>query len=154
VTPIAPVLLQGTTGALILARTKHMARELSRQFRTHSIAKTYLALVVQGGEPGLGNGAWTGGVADGPGASARTGLITNPLRVDDDGRVSAGSSSRSTCNSCSRSRSGYARGRSRADPGTRPNRRRQRQRSQGRADGVGGPRFFGQFFFSPCLCLG
>ena len=69
-----------------------MARELSRQFRTHSIAKTYLALVVRGGEPGLGNGAWTGGVADGPGASARTGLIANPLRVDDDGRVRAGSS--------------------------------------------------------------
>lgn len=69
-----------------------MARELSRQFRAHSIAKTYLALVVHGGEPGLGNGAWTGDVADGPGASARTGLITNPLRVDDDGRVRAGSS--------------------------------------------------------------
>ena len=74
-----------------------MARELSRQFRTHSIAKTYLALVVHGhggdSEPGLGNGAasgWTGDVADDDGPRAKkTGLITNPLRVDDDGRVSA-----------------------------------------------------------------
>jgi 23S rRNA-/tRNA-specific pseudouridylate synthase len=62
-----------------------MARELSRQFCAHSIAKTYLALVVHGDEPGLGNGAWTS-----PGAKT-TGLITNPLRVDDDGRVRAGS---------------------------------------------------------------
>jgi len=70
-----------------------MARELSRQFRTRSIAKTYLALVVHGGEPRPGNGAWTGDVdvADG-GPGARTaGLITNPLRVNDDGRVRAGS---------------------------------------------------------------
>ena len=67
-----------------------MARELSRQFRAHSIGKTYLALVVHGsGEPGLGNGAGDGDgdvAADG----AKTGLITNPLRVDDDGRVRAG----------------------------------------------------------------
>jgi hypothetical protein len=63
-----------------------MARELSRQFRTRSIAKTYLALVVHG-ESGLGNVAWT--AADGP-SGARTGVITNPLRVDDDGRVRAG----------------------------------------------------------------
>ena len=133
---------QGTTGALILARTKHMARELSRQFRTHSIAKTYLALVVHG-EPELGNGAWTGDMADG----ARTGLITNPLRVDDDGRVRADSYDQLELGRrCSRSRSGWPRRGSRAGPETtRPNRRRQ---SQGRADGVGGPRFFGQFFFS------
>ena len=71
-----------------------MARELSRQFRTRSIVKTYLALIVHGGESGLGNAAWTAADAadaDGSsGAGARTGLITNPLRVDDDGRVRAG----------------------------------------------------------------
>lgn len=75
-----------------------MARELSRQFRTRSIAKTYLALVVHGDESGLGNAAWTAAAAatadDGPsGAHPRTGLITSPLRVDDDGRVRAGGSS-------------------------------------------------------------
>ncbi|KAI0250361.1 pseudouridine synthase [Lactifluus subvellereus] len=36
---------KGTTGALVLARTKALARELSQQFRTHAIEKTYLALV-------------------------------------------------------------------------------------------------------------
>ncbi|KAH9972424.1 pseudouridine synthase [Lactifluus volemus] len=36
---------KGTTGALILARSKVLARELSRQFRTRAIEKTYLALV-------------------------------------------------------------------------------------------------------------
>jgi 23S rRNA-/tRNA-specific pseudouridylate synthase len=69
-----------------------MARELSRQFRAHSIGKTYLALVVHGsGEPGLGNGAGDGhGDGDVVAGGAKTGLITNPLRVDDDGRVRAG----------------------------------------------------------------
>ena len=42
---VSTIALQGTTGALILARTKALARELSRQFRTHAIGKTYLALV-------------------------------------------------------------------------------------------------------------
>ena len=37
--------LQGTTGVLVLARSKASARELSRQFRTRAIEKTYLALV-------------------------------------------------------------------------------------------------------------
>lgn len=36
---------QGTTGVLVLARSKAMARELSQQFRTRAIEKTYLALV-------------------------------------------------------------------------------------------------------------
>ncbi|KAI0267137.1 pseudouridine synthase [Gloeopeniophorella convolvens] len=36
---------KGTTGALILARTISLARELSQQFRTHAVEKTYLALV-------------------------------------------------------------------------------------------------------------
>jgi 23S rRNA-/tRNA-specific pseudouridylate synthase len=64
---------------LILARTKHLARELSRQFRTHTIAKTYLALVR--GEPRAWNGA---GAASG---AKTTGLITAPISLDDDGRV-------------------------------------------------------------------
>lgn len=64
---------------LILARTKHLARELSRQFRTHTIAKTYLALVR--GEPRAWNSA---GAASG---ARTTGLITAPLSLDDDGRV-------------------------------------------------------------------
>jgi hypothetical protein len=36
---------QGTTGALVLARTKALARELSQQFRARAIDKLYLALV-------------------------------------------------------------------------------------------------------------
>ncbi|KAI0301002.1 pseudouridine synthase [Multifurca ochricompacta] len=36
---------KGTTGVLILACTKALARELSRQFRTHAIGKTYFALI-------------------------------------------------------------------------------------------------------------
>jgi hypothetical protein len=76
---------QGTTGVLILARTKHLARELSRQFRTHAIAKTYLALVR--GEPRDWNGAGAGaGTASGA-RTVTTGLITAPLSLDDDGRV-------------------------------------------------------------------
>jgi len=75
---------KGTTGVLILARTKALARELSRQFRTRTIEKTYLALVH--GEPG----AWTGPSANastGSGARARAGLITAPLSLGSDGRV-------------------------------------------------------------------
>jgi hypothetical protein len=71
-------LLQGTTGALILAKTKAQAWELSQQFRTRTIEKTYLALIR--GDPQ----AWNGGGA-GPGART-SGLITNPLSLDD-GRV-------------------------------------------------------------------
>ena len=36
---------QGTTGVLLLARTKALAQELSRQFRARAIEKSYLALV-------------------------------------------------------------------------------------------------------------
>jgi hypothetical protein len=64
---------------LILARTKHLARELSRQFHTHTIAKTYFALVR--GDPRARNGA---GTASG---ERTTGLITAPLSLDEDGRV-------------------------------------------------------------------
>lgn len=39
-------LSQGTTGVLVLARTKALARELSQQFRARAIDKSYLALVV------------------------------------------------------------------------------------------------------------
>jgi hypothetical protein len=79
-----PSIRQGTTGVLILARTKALARELSRQFRTRTIEKTYLALVH--GDPG----AWTGPSANastGSGARARAGLITAPLSLGSDGRV-------------------------------------------------------------------
>jgi 23S rRNA-/tRNA-specific pseudouridylate synthase len=41
-------LSQGTTGVLVLARTKALARELSQQFRARAIDKSYLALVVHG----------------------------------------------------------------------------------------------------------
>jgi hypothetical protein len=37
--------VQGTTGVLVLARTKALARELSQQFRARAIGKSYLALV-------------------------------------------------------------------------------------------------------------
>jgi len=36
---------KATTGALVLARTDRVARELSRQFETRTVEKTYLALV-------------------------------------------------------------------------------------------------------------
>ena len=39
-------LSQGTTGVLVLARTKQLARELSQQFRARAIDKSYLALVL------------------------------------------------------------------------------------------------------------
>ena len=39
-------LSQGTTGVLVLARTKALARELSQQFRARAIDKSYLALGV------------------------------------------------------------------------------------------------------------
>ncbi|KAI0288528.1 pseudouridine synthase [Russula brevipes] len=61
---------KGTTGALILARTKALARELSQQFRTHAIEKSYLALV-------------RGAAKSFP---VKEGLITASLRSDD-GRV-------------------------------------------------------------------
>ncbi|TFY83573.1 hypothetical protein EWM64_g441 [Hericium alpestre] len=60
-----------TTGALVLARTKHLAQELSRQFRSRAIDKTYLALV-RGGEKTF---------------PARSGTIQGHLHFDD-GRVS------------------------------------------------------------------
>ncbi|EPQ55655.1 pseudouridine synthase [Gloeophyllum trabeum ATCC 11539] len=51
-TPPYPVhrLDKPTTGALILARTPHMARDLSAQFRTRTVSKTYLALVRAGAQ--------------------------------------------------------------------------------------------------------
>lgn len=39
---------KGTTGVMILARTKPLARELAKQFRTHTVEKSYLALGVHG----------------------------------------------------------------------------------------------------------
>ena len=39
-------LSQGTTGVLVLARTRQLARELSQQFRARAIDKSYLALVL------------------------------------------------------------------------------------------------------------
>ncbi|KAH9961593.1 pseudouridine synthase [Russula dissimulans] len=67
---------KGTTGALILARTKPLARELSRQFRTHNIEKTYLALVCHDTPPGE--------FAKFP---AKEGVITAPLSLHRRGRV-------------------------------------------------------------------
>jgi len=67
---------KGTTGALVLARTKALARELSRQFRTHAIEKTYLALVCDGSPHG--------GFAGFP---AKEGVITAPLSLDRRGWV-------------------------------------------------------------------
>lgn len=61
---------QGTTGVLVLARTKALARELSRQFRTHAVEKTYLALVR----------------GDAGSFPAKEGLIAGQLSFDD-GRV-------------------------------------------------------------------
>jgi 23S rRNA-/tRNA-specific pseudouridylate synthase len=61
---------QGTTGALVLARTKALARELSQQFRTRAIDKSYLALVH----------------GDAGSFLAKEGLIDTSLRIDD-GRV-------------------------------------------------------------------
>ncbi|KAF8482798.1 pseudouridine synthase [Russula ochroleuca] len=61
---------KGTTGVLVLACTKALARELSRQFRTHAIEKTYLALVR----------------GDARTFPVKSGLIAAPLSFDD-GRV-------------------------------------------------------------------
>jgi 23S rRNA-/tRNA-specific pseudouridylate synthase len=67
-------LLQGTTGVLVLARTKTLARELSQQFRTRAIGKSYLALVVHAS--GDARSIFT----------AKEGLIDASLSFDD-GRV-------------------------------------------------------------------
>jgi 23S rRNA-/tRNA-specific pseudouridylate synthase len=64
---------QGTTGVLVLARTKALARELSQQFRSRTIEKTYLALVLGGSRE----------------FSAKKGLISGSLSFDD-GRVQLG----------------------------------------------------------------
>ncbi|KAH9985998.1 pseudouridine synthase [Russula compacta] len=72
---------KGTTGVLALARTKAFARELSRQFRTRAIEKTYLALVRGGADKFL--------ASEGENSSLkREGLpvIDAPLSFDD-GRV-------------------------------------------------------------------
>ncbi|KAH9171998.1 pseudouridine synthase [Lactarius sanguifluus] len=64
---------KGTTGVLMLACTKVLARELSQQFRTHAIGKTYLALVLGGSRE----------------FSAKKGLISRSLSSDN-GRVKLG----------------------------------------------------------------
>ncbi|KAF8265249.1 pseudouridine synthase [Lactarius quietus] len=64
---------KGTTGVLMLARTKAFARELSQQFRAREIEKTYLALVLGGSRE----------------FSAKKGLISDSLSFDD-GRVQLG----------------------------------------------------------------
>jgi 23S rRNA-/tRNA-specific pseudouridylate synthase len=72
-TPCLIVASQGTTGVLMLACTKALARELSQQFRARAIEKTYLALVL-------------GGSRD---FSVKKGLISGSLSFDD-GRVQLG----------------------------------------------------------------
>ena len=67
------VLSQGTTGVLVLACTKALARELSQQFRSRTIEKTYLALVLGGSRE----------------FSAKKGFISDSLSFDD-GRVQFG----------------------------------------------------------------
>lgn len=67
---------QTTTGGLVLASNVSLARELSRQFQTRSVEKTYLALV-RGGEKSF---------------SDRKGEIRAPLQFND-GRVSLGNPS-------------------------------------------------------------
>ncbi|KAH9052245.1 pseudouridine synthase [Lactarius vividus] len=64
---------KGTTGVLMLACTKVLARELSQQFRTHAVGKTYLALVLGGSSE----------------FSAKKGLISHSLSSDN-GRVQLG----------------------------------------------------------------
>lgn len=64
---------KGTTGVLMLACTKVLARELSQQFRTHAIGKTYLALVLGGSRE----------------FSAKKGLISRSLSSDN-GRMQLG----------------------------------------------------------------
>lgn len=65
-------LYQNTTGALVLAKTAHAARELSRQFKSRAVIKDYLALV-RGGENMF---------------TKKEGVITNPIQVNRNGRVS------------------------------------------------------------------
>jgi len=69
-------LSQGTTGVLVLARTKSLARELSQQFRARVIDKSYLALVVHSDARTF--------------FTAKEGLIDASLSFDDDGRVRVG----------------------------------------------------------------
>jgi 23S rRNA-/tRNA-specific pseudouridylate synthase len=71
-------LSQGTTGVLVLARTKTLARELSQQFRARAIDKSYLALVVHPGGDARSS------------FPAKEGLIDASLSFDDDGRVRLG----------------------------------------------------------------
>jgi 23S rRNA-/tRNA-specific pseudouridylate synthase len=71
-------LSQGTTGVLVLARTKTLARELSQQFRARAIDKSYLALVVHPGGDARSS------------FPAKEGLIDASMSFDDDGRVRLG----------------------------------------------------------------
>jgi 23S rRNA-/tRNA-specific pseudouridylate synthase len=71
-------LSQGTTGVLVLARTKALARELSQQFRARAIDKSYLALVVHPGGDARSS------------FPAKEGLIDASMSFDDDGRVRLG----------------------------------------------------------------
>ena len=71
------LLSQGTTGVLVLARTKALARELSQQFRTRAIDKSYLALVIHGDDAKSS-------------FPAKEGLINASMSFDDDGRVRLG----------------------------------------------------------------
>ena len=68
---------QGTTGVLVLARTKALARELSQQFRARAIDKSYFALVVHGDDAKSS-------------FPAKEGLIDASMSFDDDGRVRLG----------------------------------------------------------------
>ncbi|KAG6908801.1 hypothetical protein DXG01_003248 [Tephrocybe rancida] len=62
---------QGTTGALVLARSVARARALSQQFQAHTVEKTYLALV-RGGEKTF---------------PVKSGEVRTPIQYDD-GRAS------------------------------------------------------------------
>jgi 23S rRNA-/tRNA-specific pseudouridylate synthase len=75
-------LSQGTTGVLVLARTKALARELSQQFRARAIDKSYLALVVHGDDDDDDHARRF--------FPAKEGLIDASLSFDDDGRVRLG----------------------------------------------------------------
>jgi len=73
---------KGTTGVLVLARTKALARELSQQFRARAIDKSYLALVVHGDDDDDDHARRF--------FPAKEGLIDASLSFDDDGRVRLG----------------------------------------------------------------
>jgi 23S rRNA-/tRNA-specific pseudouridylate synthase len=68
-------MFQATTGTLLLARSLASARQLSQQFQSRVVGKTYLALV-RGGEKSF---------------PARSGEIRDALEFSD-GRVSIGES--------------------------------------------------------------